>query len=403
MKKICIIAPDTFPVPAVKGGAVETVINNIIDENEKYKKLDIVCLSVYDKIAYKKSSDYRNTKFIYYRMPKLKLTNFIIRAVNFIIRKIFKKNIKYYIHSKRLYSKIRKMKFDYVIVEGGDAISYKYLTDKYDKDKVVLHMHGVDMSCKNNSILNEMYGKYIALNQFTQNVITKNEIIKKQNVYIVPNGIKYEVFNNKISIEEKLELKKKFGIQEDEKVILFCGRLIKEKGVLELIQSLQYIESKNKYKVLIVGNSQFGKNSKTDFEEKLWAIAKEQNEKIKFTGFIHNSQLYKIYQIADIFVGPSILEEAFGLVFLEAMASGLPIITTISGGIPELVLNEAGILLNRDEKLVENIAKSITKLLDDDNLRKNMGQSGTKIASKYDFKIVYDSLVDTLDRMEGKK
>lgn len=397
MKKICIISPDGFPVPAVKGGAVETVINNFIDLNEKYNDLDIVCLSVYDKNAYEKSKNYKHTKFIYYHMPKLKFTNFIIRGVNYLGRKLTRKNLKYYTHSKRLYSKIKNMQFDYIIVEGGDAISYEYLTSKYDKNKVILHMHGVDMSGQYNKLLEKMYGKFIALNDFTKTVITKENIIKKENVYIVPNGINFNHFNNKISDSEKQKIREKYNIEKDEKVILFCGRLIPEKGIREVIKSLKYIKTDEKYKLLVVGNSAFGKNARTSYEQEIAELAKEYDEKIVFTGFIHNSQLHKIHQISNIFVAPSICEEAFGLVFLEAMASGLPIISTLSGGIPELVSSEAGILLKRDEKLVQNLANKLSDLLNNEALRNNMGQAGIEISKKYDLDEVYKTFVNVLE------
>lgn len=398
MKKICIVSPDAFPVPAVKGGAVETIINNFIDVNEKYNELDIVCLSVYDKIAYEKSKKYKNTKFIYYNMPKSKFVNFFIRGINYVGRKLTKKNIKYYIHSKRLYSKIKDMQFDYILVEGGDAISYEFLTSKYDKNKVILHMHGVDMSGQHNKTLERMYGRIIALNEFTKNVISKDNIIKKENVYIVPNGINFNLFNTQISDTEKQKIKEKYNIKDDEKIILFCGRLIPEKGIKEVIQSLEYIKTNEKYKLLVVGNSAFGNNAKTPYEEEIFELAKKFKEKIVFTGFIHNTELYKIYQISNIFIAPSICEEAFGIVFLEAMAAGLPIISTTSGGIPELVPSEAGILLNRDENLVQNLADSISNLLNNESLRVKMGQAGKEVSKKYDLDEVYKILVNVLGK-----
>ena len=401
MKKICIVSPDGFPVPAVKGGAVETVINNFLDENERFKKLDIVCLSVYNKEALKESKKYKYTKFIYYKMPKLKLTNFFIRIINYIFRKIFKKNLKYYIHSKRLYLKIKNMDFDYIIVEGGDAISYTYLLKKYEKRKTVLHMHGADVSGKHNKELSEMYGKFIALNNFTKSTILKENIIKASNVYIVPNGIDVERFNKTISDKEKDILRKKYNIKDDEKIILFCGRLIPEKGIMEVIKSLELLDTNQKYKLLIVGNSAFGKNAKTDFEIELFNLAEKFKNNIVFTGFIHNSELYKIHSISDIFVAPSICDEAFGLVFLEAMAAGLPIISTNSGGIPELVGNKAGILLERDKELINNIAKNLKLLLEDENLRKEMGESGKQISKNYTLENVYNIFVNVINEMDG--
>ena len=54
--KVCFITPNVFPVPATKGGACETLVNNLIDENEKQKKLSIICVSVYEEEAYRLSA-----------------------------------------------------------------------------------------------------------------------------------------------------------------------------------------------------------------------------------------------------------------------------------------------------------------------------------------------------------
>ena len=70
--KVCFITPNVFPVPATKGGACETLVNNLIDENEKQKKLSIICVSVYEEEAYRLSTQYKNTDFIYIKNEKLK-------------------------------------------------------------------------------------------------------------------------------------------------------------------------------------------------------------------------------------------------------------------------------------------------------------------------------------------
>ena len=65
MKKICLIIPNVFPVPAVKGGACEQLVTDFINENEKYKKLDITVISPFDEEAEQRSKIYNYTKFKY--------------------------------------------------------------------------------------------------------------------------------------------------------------------------------------------------------------------------------------------------------------------------------------------------------------------------------------------------
>ena len=92
--------------------------------------------------------------------------------------------------------------------------------------------------------------------------------------------------------------------------------------------------------MLIVGNSGFGIETTTNYDQILLEIASQMKDKVVFTGFIHNKQLPMIHSIADIAVVPSIYDEPAGLVVIEALASGLPLIITDSGGMPEYINNE---------------------------------------------------------------
>ncbi|MCI8485608.1 MAG: hypothetical protein HFJ20_00455 [Clostridia bacterium] len=119
MKKICIVSPEGFPVPATKGGAIETLINNIIDENEKKKKIEIICVARYEKEARKQSKKYRNTKILYFKLPKEKsLLDKTLNLLYRILKKVTKRNWKNIIHSMRIYNKIKKFDIDYIVVEG---------------------------------------------------------------------------------------------------------------------------------------------------------------------------------------------------------------------------------------------------------------------------------------------
>ena len=119
MKKICIISPEGYPVPATKGGAIETLINSILDENEEQNKMEIVCVARYEKKAKLQSKNYKNTKMIYFSMPKENgILNKTINLIFRILKKITKKNWKYIVHSRRIFNKIKKYNFDYILVEG---------------------------------------------------------------------------------------------------------------------------------------------------------------------------------------------------------------------------------------------------------------------------------------------
>ena len=398
MKKICIILPEEFPVPATKGGAVETLVNSIIDENEKENKIEITCVTRYEKKAYEESKKYKHTKFVFFKMyPNKKIIRFGIRVINNFLLKITKINIKNAIHSKLLYKKIKNEEFDYILIEGGDPFSYKNLLEHYNKEKRIIHFHG------GNAIgtkeYDELYGKFIVLNNFMVNQFIENKIIEKNRVYVLRNGINVKKFSKELTNEERDNLRNSYGIKKDDIVIIYCGRLMKEKGVKELILAIKQLKNKDKVKLVIVGSSNFGNKNKTKYEEELLEISKDMKENIIFTGFIHNEDMYKIYKMADIAVVPSLWEDASPLVIVEQMASGLPIVSTISGGIPELVEDNA-LLVERDEKIVNNLSKNIDYLIENPDKRNEMSEKGKILSEKLSVENFYKNFVELFEKLD---
>ena len=121
----------------------------------------------------------------------------------------------------------------------------------------------------------------------------------------------------------------------------------------------------------------------TDFDYELEELAKDVQDRIKFTGYIENNELYKIHNISDIAVVPSMWEELFGLVVVEAMSSGLPLIVTKSGGIPEIVDEECAFILEKDESLINNLAEKIDYLVENPEIREKMGLHGKENSKKF--------------------
>jgi len=104
--------------------------------------------------------------------------------------------------------------------------------------------------------------------------------------------------------------------------------------------------------------------------------------------FVSYDEMPQVYRMADIFVLPSYptmtWQEQFGMVLIEALASGKPVISTMSGGIPE-VLGDAGILIPSGDYF--QLAENILRLMKDDNLRDALGKKALKIAEElYDAK-----------------
>ena len=351
MIKICLITPNLLPVPAVKGGAIESLITNIIEEQEKEKKLDITIVSIYNEEAKIKSEKYKETKFIYVK----KNVNYMITSIIFkLINKVFKKNLNTYNHV--VLNKIKKENFDYIIAEGGNYESYNKYLKYYKRSQLILHLHHQGES---NEIVNNTFSKLIAVSDFVKNDFAKSA--KKMNLKTVLNGIDTKKFKSKSSQKEIITLKKKYGIEKDDFVVLYCGRLVEVKGVLELIKAVNEIENK-KIKLLILGSSSFSGASQTEYTKKLEAEASKLGKRIMFTGYVNNWELYKYYEIVNIMCMPSLWEEAAGLTGIEAMLSGKVVLATNSGGVKEYLNEKNCLIVEKNKNIVKNIKDGILAL-----------------------------------------
>lgn len=387
--KVCFITPNVFPVPATKGGACETLVNNLIDENEKQKKLSIICVSVFEEEAYKLSKQYKYTDFIYIKNEK------DLRNVDLSYASTDNSFISY---MDAIYEKIKDLDIDLIIIEGGDMEGYNYLLKRFPKNKCVAHLHG---NSEPTELLSDTYQNFITVSNFVANKLAKDSIISKDRIHAVYNGIYTEKFDKSISNDEKIELRKKYNISENENVIVFCGRTVPTKGIKELILAFKNSKYLDNSKLLIVGNSNFAKEVETDYDRELKEISSSIPDKIAFTGFIDNNDLYKIHNISDIAVVPTLNEEAFGLVVVEFLASGLPLIATVSGAIPEIVDEESAILIKKDDSMINNLTKSIDYLIENKNVRESMSRHGKVVAEKYSVNNFYNNFINAISKMSN--
>ncbi|MCH6575314.1 MAG: glycosyltransferase family 4 protein [Bacteroidetes bacterium] len=182
------------------------------------------------------------------------------------------------------------------------------------------------------------------------------------------------------NVEELRKFRQKFTGDEN-KVILFVGRLVERKGVEYLIKSLAEIKTQ-KFHLMIAGNG--------GLLDDLVNLTNSLNLQDKVTFFVSPTQedLGKLYDTSDVFVCPSIIDskgetEGLGLVIPEAMESGLPVIATSVGGIVDVVKNEEnGILINQKDS--KAITTAIDRLLTDKELTEKIVNNSKKTILEFD-------------------
>lgn len=399
MKKICFISPGILPVPNTLGGAIETLLTNIITENEYHNKANITIISSYENGAYKISKSYKNTSIKYIKSSKLeiKLYNLLYR----FIRKVFKKKLNfsslYYLKSYRI---LKKYNYDYIVVEGGDYLEFKKIVDYFEKKNIYLHIHHQLIP---NIELDAIFDNIIGTSNFVNEEWERNSSNKNLHKYVVYNCVNENYFNKKISNNERRTIREKLGFEKDDFIVIYCGRIIKEKGVKELVQAVNLIENK-KIKLLIVGSINFALECTDEYLRSIESFVKKSDNKIKFTGYIANEEVFKYYQTADVQVIPSICEEAAGLVSIEGMLSGLPLIVTKSGGLNEYVSDECSIKISKEKNLVVHIKEAIEKLYNDKNMYNNMKLAGFKRSNYFKMNKYYEDILNIfLGEEDGKK
>lgn len=382
--KICVIPPQNLPVPAVKGGAVEGLIDLLISENENQKKMDILVLSIYDKEAKEKSRNFKYTKFIYIRY--FKILDKIYYILDSILQKYFNYNKAVFFYTLIIQKKLKKFNFDFIIIESADP----RLTLSINRNKTIGHIHG---HMQGTSLMKKRFYKFIAISDYIKEEFLKNSDILEQDVIVLKNCIDLKKYQTNLT---QKEAKRLITISENEKMILFVGRIIPEKGIKELIIAFKMLVDPT-YRLVIVGSSNFGLKELTNFEKEILNLISSDN-RIIYKGFIQNNELNIYYKAADVCVMPSKWEEPAGLVALESLAAGKHLIITKTGGIPEYVGDDEVIFIENNKNLVKNLLTSIPLVLNKEEM--DINEKGLQKVKEFSKKEYYNNYYNILYKLK---
>lgn len=371
--KILIVTPGRLPVPATGGGAVENLIQLLLDYNETYLKHEIYVLGVEDKKAQEESDKYQYAKFYFIHRTWLEkymsdkhLLPYRVLDVIYILKS---SSI-----LKRLSEKADRIVIENELVNGMVMQSFIKGTYMYHAHNDTLHKENK----KEHSFL-QSCDRVITISKFLEQNWAKTANLN--NCVTVHNGINLKLFKNK-SKKKRLLMRELYGIKPEETVVVYAGRIVPEKGVEALIRAFMELPEEENVKLLIIGSSFFEKSKDNSFVKKIKKVCESRKEQIVFTGYVNYEKMPEFYSMADIGCVPSLWEEPFGLTVIEQMAMELPVITTDAGAISEIVDERCGFIFQRDENLSKNIASAILILKKNDNLRLGMGKIGKNIVYK---------------------
>lgn len=220
----------------------------------------------------------------------------------------------------------------------------------------------------------------------------KGEIISNfgfpgENIFVIYNGIDLAEFDSIDRERARKEIREELNIPDKTVLLLYIGSGFERKGLMYLIRSLQHLPADAGFKLLVIG-----KGSQKKYRKEAQKL--KVDEKVIFKGPVKGAQAY--YFAGDVFVLPT-LYEPFSNACLEAMAAGMPVVTSIVNGAAELLTDgmDGGILKNPADPV--EIAQKISLFLDDEK-RRNAGRLARKIAEKQTIKKNVDEFLEVINR-----
>ncbi|MBQ8065430.1 MAG: glycosyltransferase family 4 protein [Prevotella sp.] len=355
--KIAILTSGILPVPAVQGGAVENLMDFFLAYNEKHRQHDITVYSVYHPDVER------------HEALKSKVNHYEYVDVHHPWHKVKAKIFSWFHHDgcyyytleyffEQAYRRLRRQHFDVIVLENRPGYAVK-LSQRLSTP-VVSHIH--------TNLLHEATRQNLSILKSTRLFLTVSNYIKQEiagmgqpaDIEVVYNGLDSDRFNPSAVVPAD---RSRLGFQPEDFVAVFCGRLIPEKGIEELLQAFLQLSDRQHMKLMVIGSSDFANGAQSNaFIEHLHAMVGQLGDRVVFTGFVPYDDIPRYLAAADVAVVPSRINEAFGMTCIEACAMGLPVIATNDGGIPETLVGQRHILIDKQGDLVQQIADGLLQI-----------------------------------------
>lgn len=254
------------------------------------------------------------------------------------------------------------------------------IVQSFFKKPYIVTGHGGDVTSLNKGVFKKLKirclkkaGQVTVVSEHLKSQVQK--LLTDTDPHVISMGVDSSRFGKQYRVPNY------FG-QGDKKVVLFVGRLAEKKGVTYLIEAMKEIDAL----LIIVGDGPL----RRELEAQVDTVNIVAGwDKVKFLGAKTHEELRTIYASADIFLCPSVTakdgdQEGFGLVMLEAVASGLPVVASRSGGIVQLIKDGVNGLLC-EEKNIQEIRGNINRLVMDAALYQTICTGAQETIEKYDY------------------
>ncbi len=239
----------------------------------------------------------------------------------------------------------------------------------------------------------------IAVSNNTKEDILRVYPLDPERVHVIYNGIDLDEYQ-KTDATSALE---KYGVDPDRPFILFVGRITRQKGVTNLVDAIRYIPPETQ--VVLCAGAPDTPEIATELREKVEAARKDHPHIVWIEKMISKPEVIQLYSHCRVFVCPSVYEP-FGIINLEAMACGAPVVGSATGGIKEVVVDgETGYLVPFEqdhngfptdpEQFARDLGEKISLLLADPQKCYVFGQAGRRrVEQKFSWSAIADQTID---------
>lgn len=360
--KVAMISTEMNPVPPIIGGAIQIYIDGVLP----FLKTDIDITVLSSKHAQLPDYEHKDG-VIYYRFDRA-------------------------LYEQHVYHHLQSHSYDILHIFNRPRFVQNY-HHASPHSKIILSLHNEMMAENKISVFRgnrvvALCDAIVTISKYIKDTVDNRFPEAKVKTHPIYSAVDLESYKpywtDDFVRERRNKLREEFDVK-DRKVILFVGRLSKVKGVHLLIQAIEKVAARDPRAILlIVGSKWFGTNDTNKYVDYLNELARSLPHHVKFANFVPPSRIPDFYAMADLFVCASQWNEPLARVHYEAMASGLPIITTDRGGNAEVIQHgwNGLVLSGSDYNKPEAIAHSILKLLQNDREAQALAYSGYLTAKK---------------------
>jgi len=357
--RIAMITPETLPVPPVLGGAVQIYIDQVSRRLAKRHRITIYTVA-------SPVPDHNQGQGIeYIPLPKTDRETYLTEVTRAVAARNY--------HILHVFNRPA-----FIPPLRNAAPHSKIILNLHNDHLVQLRHDSIIKDCLKGAdhfISNSNYTKVNLLTHFPQ--LTGR-------VTTIHLGIDPAAFpprwKNRSAVRK---IQKELGLPE-RKVILFIGRLNTNKGPDIMLMAMKKVLRRHPQAMLLIaGSPQHGSEAETPYSKRLRQMVQGLENNVRFLGFVPPEDTPRLYLASNLLVCPSVWNEPFGRVNIEAMACGLPVVATARGGIIEAVRNgENGILLPAPPDK-NHLARAVNYLLDKPGIAEEMGRAGYRMVIRY--------------------